>query len=361
MVTLGDNKIIQQSEIDPNISICINQNITNWIQTETWEKITVLTQEYGDAVLEYQACLIGCHQVQLVRSRWQLEGDAMRGSVLKTEKINLLKQAHSDVTVITYSIDNRTDTTVDVGQNNSSVSPENLSLMAPKFDVSTQDYQILRWLHKAQDFENLSVNWRKDSISVQCHDRYQALYLSDAVDMLTSTEMKWVKIYVGRQCITSVSLDRLRGSTTYPSKSMLTATIETMPSIWAKQNLRVFEAIPGTVSLLSAEPGHRYLAVKPEISEGRLNKPIATLINQPIQTLDEELWVPRQRAIEEVIQTGENVTYYYEHLWRDLVWRFQCTVAKASDSEVMTIVEDLDDPIASWQKVWWRNQPTVTA
>lgn len=342
----------------------LGESIFQFVPYEQWQEIVQRLQQ-GSRVCGFPLEFV----VPIGRVReltdWQLKIVNKQPLIYAEATQVKVIDAIDEVMGVTAIADIYTDKLVNLGQNEmneNGVPPESFHTMRPSFDLSPQEYQILQWLSKAQEVETLNVQWRDRELTVQCGNRLQALRLSDALDMLVPTDMKWVKIYIGKQSLSCVSLDRLRGSTSSASKTMLTATIETMPSVWARQNLHVFQAIPGTVALLSTEPGHRFLALKPEISEGRLNKPISALINQPLQTMDEELWLPRKQAIDRVLETGENERYTYTHFWEGLRWHFQCTVAKASDSEIMTIVEDLDDPIAHWQKEWWRNRmSTVTA
>ena len=76
-----------------------------------------------------------------------------------------------------------------------------------------------------------------------------------------------------------------------------------MPSTWANQNAQLFAAMPGFVFLHSTDPGYKFLAVKPDLSEGRLNRPIADLIGQPLRVTDEAIALPKERAIASAIAT----------------------------------------------------------
>jgi len=364
VVTLG-GIIQQQNEAEKGAKNCVGETIQTYIPELTWGSIATLTQQHGTVILNYVAQLIGRDRTYDIEAQWTQQGDRLYGVLLSAKLLPedpYQPQPAKLVTKITDDCEEKPERTVEIRQNGYSDAPtpaRSLPPMThPQFELTEQDRLILQWLGRAQEIEKTRVNWGATGLEVYCGDTLQAERLSDALDLLLQTRLKWVRIYVGKQCLSTVSLDRVRVQSI--PISMLT-TLETMPSVWAKQNLNVLKAIPGTVALLSAEPGYRYLALKPEISEGRLNKPIDHLIGQPLRTIDEELWLPRERAIETVLATGENEIYYYSHFWENLTWHFKCTVAKASDNEIMTIVEDSDDDRALWQKSWWRNRVASNA
>lgn len=134
--------------------------------------------------------------------------------------------------------------------------------------------------------------------------------------------------------------------------------VETMNSAWLKQNIALFNAIEGTCYIYDAKPGHRHLAVRPDLNPGRLNKSVDLLLKdggQPLSLVDPVISLPRARAIEEAIATGKETYCYHEHFWQGCNWYFESTAVKVSDSEVLVIVRDNPkEPKAAWQREYWK-------
>jgi hypothetical protein len=213
--------------------------------------------------------------------------------------------------------------------------------------LSKEDQRVWSWLSIVREPNKIRIAIDQSSgcLTAWCNDFYTARelwrsrYLLGGEDFPTS-----LQVYVNRRLYASGSVRRK------PSNTLRDMNLST----WVKQNSKLFNAIPGLVFLHSADTEFRFLAVKPDITERQFNRPIVDLIGQPLRVTDNRIAMPKERAIEEAIATGENQFYSYDYHWKGLFWQFEVSVIPLPDmGEVMVMVRDSEQ--ASWQRGYWLN------
>ena len=214
--------------------------------------------------------------------------------------------------------------------------------------LSEEDYRVWNWLSIIREPDKLRINVdeRSRCITAWCKDFYAARELWRSRHLLDSDNpsLHFLLVYVK---------DRLYASGSIQCKPQNLPKDMNL-SVWAKQNKALIHALPGSVFLHSTESGFKFLAVKPDISENRLNRPILNLIGQPLRTTDERIALPKERAIQAVIATGETQTYGYDYHWKDLLWQFEVSVIPLPDTaEVLVMVQDSNQSV--WQRGYWLN------
>lgn len=224
------------------------------------------------------------------------------------------------------------------------------------FVFSEHDRRIWDWLSTIREPQKvrIAIDQPSGCISAVCDDLYTAK------DLWRSRH----KLDTGDDCETLLFVhvkDRVyaSGSVRSQGNSKSATEMDTL-SIWAKQNAGLFKAMPGFVFLHSADAnsGFKFLAVKPDINEERLNRPIVNLLGQPLRVTDERIALPKERAIQKAIAMGETQSYGYGFNWNGKLWHFQVSVVPLLDiGEVLVIVKDVDQQ-AHWQRGYWLNTAT---
>lgn len=239
-----------------------------------------------------------------------------------------------------------------------------LRAIAPH-SVKFVDKKVLDWLNgdgspktgiHPQDLELLEIF--NNRISAHCRNLDAASILWRSQHLVLGFDVshqKYLTIYVGRQLLDTTLPEPLSEVANFSDKTMINT--QSMLSTWAKQNPYLFQAQSGTSFVYSTnqEKGFQCLAVKPEFSPERLNK--QDILGKPLRHYDDEIAIPRERLIQQVIETGEVQKSSYEHIWNGLIWRFQITGVLLTPDEVLVNVEDNpQDPRAFWQKGYWQNK-----
>lgn len=217
--------------------------------------------------------------------------------------------------------------------------------------LSQEDSAFLGWLGQIEEPQKVKVRIATNRIIVLCSDYFLARQLWRSRNQLDpfSAAPRELEIWVGKRLYAEGSVRKKRENTMQPSTTMALSN-------WAQQNSNLFQVIPGSVFLHSADAdsGFKYLAVRPDISERRLNRPISELLNQPVRVTHEAIALPKERAMREAIATGENQNYHYQFAWQGLIWNFKVDVVPlAENNEILVIVQDADRH--AWQREYWLN------
>jgi hypothetical protein len=219
--------------------------------------------------------------------------------------------------------------------------------------LTEEDDRLLAWLAQAGDSNGIDVKPSSGQILARCPNAYIASALWRSRQLLLSDQPKRLTLWVGKRLYGDTLLDK---KTFYASTTDVTMQqTTTMTSRWALRYPQVFQTMTGIIFVHGTDPEHRFLAINPGITERRLNKPISDTIGQPLRTVDEAIALPKERAIQQAIATGEAAEYTYEYI-DHARWQFKGTAILLPDvDEVLVIVEDA----ANWQADYWRS--TVAA
>lgn len=219
--------------------------------------------------------------------------------------------------------------------------------------LSVQDQRILQWLSLIRDPHRTRVKIDKQKIQVWCGDVFAAQILWRSRYLVGAEKPIVLEIYVQKRIYSTGIIPVNLSRTTMISTMENAWTYE--QSRWAQNNGGLFMSIPGSVFIHSAnrEQGYPYLAVRPDLTEARLNRPIAELIGQAVHVTNEAIALPKERAIEQAIETGKKQAYAYSYKWNGAIWHFKVEVIPVDDKEILVIVNDADD--YSWQRGYWLN------
>lgn len=231
---------------------------------------------------------------------------------------------------------------------------------------SDRDYALYRWLSTFAEPQPVSIRWIGRWLEVRCDNQVVAAEAAKHhEEILKSGAVHGITILLGsgkepylKEAARSISLDGFRvdnksARLSIEGMEMNKSTIETGYSNWLMNqaaNTNVFQAIPGIVLIHRAIDDYRFLAVKSDLSEKRLNKPMTELLNQPLAAIDPLLAEPRRHYIERAAASGSEQSYSYEYTWDSLLWKFNVKVAYLPGyDECLVIVSDAQ----SWQKEYW--------
>lgn len=222
------------------------------------------------------------------------------------------------------------------------------------FDFSDADQGFVNWLSSLREPQKakLHIDDRSKTIIAEFTDvpaAHEALAHQGRLKQLLG-----LKVFIGSEPY---------GETQYIPKlgrDQSTNTIITMnssalitQSTWVEQNLNAFKVIPGTVAIHSAfkKQEFKFLDIKPDMGiEDRLNKPRAEVVGSSVWTIAEAIAEPRARHLEIVAANGGSLSYDYDFVWNNLLWRFRVHLAYLSGhDEILSITEDVE----SWQKEYW--------
>lgn len=219
--------------------------------------------------------------------------------------------------------------------------------------LSATDQKFLQWLNHVEDPRSVTIGILKDRIRVICNDVFSVKRLWKTRYLLSCEKEIKLELYVRQKPYGISVIPPFLHFTTMihaPSYSY-------SESQWATRNRDIFLAIPGSVFVHSADKdrGYPYLAVKPDLTEKRLNKPIRELIGQPIRITPEAIAIPKEAAIEEALRTQQPQQYFYDFVWESLLWNFKVDVVPLIEhNEVLVIVTDADE--RRWQRDYWLNR-----
>ncbi|HEY9749839.1 MAG TPA: hypothetical protein V6C63_14235 [Allocoleopsis sp.] len=224
-----------------------------------------------------------------------------------------------------------------------------------------EDRHLLRWIKASTDPSNVRILGNTErEVLIYCGEDVE---LADALwrsrKLLGENPTKHPTIWVeGRRYTPAPPEPQLEVKASICGTYPMINNLEAMNSVWIKQNAALFGSIEGTCYIFSTEPGYRHLAVRPDLSPGRLNRSVDLLLKdggQPLSIVDPVIATPRSRAIAEAIETGEAAICYHEHFWMNAVWYFESTAVKVTESEVLVIVRDNPkEPKATWQREYWK-------
>ena len=216
------------------------------------------------------------------------------------------------------------------------------------FDFSDADLSFVNWLSSLREPQKakLHIDDRSKTIIAEFTDvlaAHEALAHQEQLN-----ELLGLKVFIGSEpygqtrYVPKLGRDQ---STLNTIISMNSSTLATQ-STWVEQNLNVFKVIPGTVAIHSAfkDQEFRFLDIKPDMGiEDRLNKPKAEVIGSSVWTIAEAIAEPRARHLEIVAASGGNLSYDYDFVWNNLLWRFRVHLAYLhGHDEVLSITEDLE-------------------
>lgn len=220
--------------------------------------------------------------------------------------------------------------------------------------VTDADTKIISWLSQVSpaDFHQLRIN--KTHLTVTCTHDIAAETLWSTHELI---EPLGCEIYYGGQIYASTLIaQRLSLDSSISNNRDKSMILAEMHSTWAKANQALLNAYAcnSTTYVYSgdAETGFRHLAVLPHLTPRRLNKPIEELLangGQSVRYLDEEIALPRERAIRLAVETKETASVDYEHYWNGFRWQFRNLAIPVGDNEVLLVVQDLAD----WQPKAW--------
>lgn len=221
-------------------------------------------------------------------------------------------------------------------------------------NLSTDDQLLYNWLSgvEPQNFE-IRIDPQESHIMVRCADVYTAEKLWRSRYYITPPNE--LEVYVGQRIYDSTTNNE-NELNCFPNLSMTQQTQINTQSSWVLQNQNIFESIAGTRFVYSADPdtGYKLKAVRPDVSEKRLNKPISDIFGKPLRTIDEAIALPRERCIEQAIASASAQDYYYEHIWQGAIWRFKGrAIPLPSHNEVLVIIQDADG--FGWQREYFLN------
>jgi hypothetical protein len=228
-----------------------------------------------------------------------------------------------------------------------------------KFDES--DPIFLRWLNalgKEVQPQHVEIRIVDKKILCRCSKRPALLAVGRTRSLLQGHFD--LNIFVGENELSPRLYSTMGGSHLNPHGTNSMLTIQQMRSQWAIANESTLSMIEGIRLIYSTnrDRGYEHLAILPDkFGEKRLNKSsVEATLGKPLLDLEPSVALPRQRAIETVIETGEVTEYYYEHFWNkvQLPFRFQVKAQKLNDSEVLIVVPDHPE-FQVGQHWFWQN------
>ena len=220
-------------------------------------------------------------------------------------------------------------------------------------NFSDADQSFTNWLSSLREPEKIRV----------CIDNRSGTIIAKFTDVVAAHEALaqqerlqknlGLKVYIGSEPYGSTQYEPKLGRHQSTNSILSMKTKLATQSSWVEQNSNAFQVIPGTVAIHSADKdqGFKFLDVKPDMGiEDRLNKPIAEMIGSPLNIIAEGIAAPRSRHLEIVASNGGSLSYDYDFVWNNLLWRFRVHLAYLhGHDEVLAITEDLE----SWQRDYW--------
>lgn len=225
------------------------------------------------------------------------------------------------------------------------------------FEQNPQDVALYTWLENVNCRGIRILLNTETEVLVSCESETTADKLWRSRSMLGQKHPTiWVKKRRYTPAPSPSQLDKKQPSNC-ANTTMLNLQVN---SEWARQNLERFNQYSGTCYVYSTDEGFKHLAVRPELSEGRLNKKVELLLSnggQPLSVIDEVIAVPRREGILRAIASGEEELVYHEHFWMGLTWYFETAIRKVNDREVLVRVYDNPkEPRAWWQRGFWERR-----
>ena len=219
----------------------------------------------------------------------------------------------------------------------------------------TENSEFLNWLQQIPSFDRMEFCSLDDEYLVVCPDDKSADQLWQEIDRNAYPPLirqKHVVIRVGEHLFAATK-NALQWSqdTTITEDAMQSQALYLSP--WAREHPLVFNALEGCAIIYSTDrdQGYRCLAAKYEFDEEQFNRPLPQLIGQPLNVWAEAIALPRQRAIEQFLETGEEQRISYENYYQGAKWLLHNRIFKLSDDEIVVTVTEG----ASWQRGYWEN------